>query len=353
MRALAIAIALLLAVSAPLAAAGPAAPVYGQYQADQAAEAQLSAQLAAADAAVVRARGELSVQQAAAAAAQAKVVDLNAQVAALNQRLASEQSRTDSVVRFLYEDGSASFLAVLLQSTSFSDFLTRFSLVVQIVASEVGVLHTVAAQRAEVAQARGDAATAATQAAAAEQRAADGLTTLRKDEAARAATLAAAKAQASASAAKLVALDQTLLQGLPQLNGVLAGWSALPWGRVQPASVSVDVAAGHVAVTVSAADLTAAVGIAPLALTVAADGVSLTSGGPADLQLTGPVTVQGGDLVWQPATLTVGGAPAGPGVVASLLAGRRLLIPVPAPAPGLSLQTVRLQAGSLELDFGL
>ncbi len=243
-----------------------------------------------------------------------------------------------------------SFLGVLLQATSFSDFLTRFSLVVQVVTAEVGLLRTAAADQAALA--KQEAAVAATSQHLATETAAQAATVaqLSKDQAARTAALAAAQSQAASAAASLAALDQALLQGLPELNQVLAGWSQLPWGNVQPANVSVDLGAGDVAVTLSASGLNAAVSIAPLALALAPAGVSLAAPG---MVLTGPVAIRGGDVTWEPDQLTVAGAPAGPGVLPALLAGRKLVIPVPAPAPGLSLKSVHLGDGSLQLNFGL
>jgi hypothetical protein len=331
----------------------PAAPTYGEYQSDLAAEARIAAAIAAADAAMVRAQHDLDNLRAEVAATQDRLRSLDSRVSDLNGQLAAERGRVAAVVRFLYEDGSTSFLAVLLQASTFGDFLTRFALVAQIVRAEVDVLRQVAALRADLARERAAAAAANARLQSETAAQAATLARLQQDQVARTQALAQARQQAGAAAAKLAALDQTLLQGLPQLDAVLAGWSSLPWDSVQPDSVSVDLAAGHVAVTLSAAALTAAAGIAPLSLTVAPDGVSLTSGPPAMLQLSGPVSVQGNALLWQPDRLAVGGAPAGPGVVTALLGGRRLIIPVPPPAPGLSLKSVRLKAGALELDFGL
>jgi peptidoglycan hydrolase CwlO-like protein len=334
-------------------ATGSATPTYGTYQSAVAAETEIADQIAAADGAIVRAQGDLAALKTQMAATQAQIQTLGGQVAALDSRLAAERAQVDAVVRFLYEDGSTSFLAVLLQATSFSDFLTRFALVVQVVQAEVRVLETVAAQRAERGREQAAAAAAGQRLAAEEAAQTTALAQLQKEQVARQQALAAAKQQAGSAADRLVALDQSLLQGLPQLETVLAGWSSLPWDSVQPQSVSVDLGAGSVVVTVTAAALSATAGLSPLALTVDPADVSLTSGAPADLQLTGPVAVKGGSLIWQPSQLTVGGAPAGPGVIAALLDGRTLVIPVPAPAPGLRLQSVKLQDGALQLDFGL
>jgi peptidoglycan hydrolase CwlO-like protein len=327
-----------------------AAPAYGQYQADAAAAARIAQAVAADDAAIVRAQADLATLRAQAAALQARLPRLRAQVADLSRQVAAQQVRVDAAVRFLYEDGGVSFLAVLLQATSFSDFLTRFSLVAQVVAAEVGLLRTAAADRAALARQQADLAAASAHLASATAAQAAILARLQQDQAARSAALAAARQQASAAAAALAALDQTLLQGLPELNRVLAEWAQLPWAAVQPDDVSVDLAAAVVTVTLSASSLNTAIGIAPLALAIAPDGVALTAAG---MRLSGPISLQGGDLLWVPDQLTVGGAPAGPGVLPALLSGRELAIPVPAPAPGLRAKALHLGNGSLVLDFGL
>lgn len=350
-RSLAVATLAALLVAAPARAATPSNQgTYSQYQAALASEKQIAARLAGADAAVVRAQADLAAVAAQQAATRHQLAGLKDQVSALDAGLASQQARTDAIIRFLYESGGFSFLGVVLQATSFSDFLTRFSMVSRIVAADVRELRRVAAEQAEL-RSRQAAVTATERKLAAESQAAKAvLARLQREQSARAQALAQAKQQAKAFGAKLQAMDQALLAGLPELNTVLAEWPKLPWAQVKPGAVNIS--GLELDVTVSAAALNSTLGIAPLTLVLGKDGVTLTSPPPASLQLQGPVAISGGDVIWKPDTLDVGGAPASPGVLTTLLAGRNLAIPLPAPAPGLRIHRIRLADGSLLLGFG-
>jgi peptidoglycan hydrolase CwlO-like protein len=342
-------LALLLAAAwlSPPGEASPAQDLYRQQQDANAAVAAAAAQLAAADAALVRARGELTRLQAAEAATRQRLDQLDAEAAALGARLQAQRAQTDAVVRFLYENGTVSFLAVLLQSTTFADFLTRFAAVERLAAYDVGVLRRVADERQALQRTEAEVARAQADLAAEAQAQAAAVAALQQDEAARAAALAAARQQAAGAAAQLLALDRQLLAGLPQLDAVLAAWPNLPWSAVQPAGW--QVAGSGVTVTVTDQGLNAALAIAPLTLAITPDGLSL---GSDDIRLAGPVAATAAGWQWQPQALTVGGAPAPPQLLAALVSGRSFPLPLAAPVPGLQVRAVHLLAGAAQLVLG-
>lgn len=335
------ALAVLLVVAAtPVAAAwaGPPVPI-GAVQRQQAAIASLDVQL-------VQSQAQRAAALERQTAGEQRLKALAARQARLDADLATGGRRVAAVVRFLYEEGDASLFAVLLSSTSFADFVTRFQFVMRIVDYDVGVLRDVSGERR---------ALAATVAAAKAQQ-------LQLDrEAAQLGQLVhslrdlEARHQAALTDASgaLVAFDQALLQGLPGLNDLLDNFSRLPWSGISPDSVQLDLAARDVTAGFDAATLNAFFSahdpqFAGFAFSFDAAGATLAGKG---VLLAGPVSAAGGRLIWSPDALSVAGAPAPPLVLQHLLAGRQLAVAVPAPAQGVGLTSAETLPGTLQLVF--
>ncbi|MEW6723774.1 MAG: peptidoglycan DD-metalloendopeptidase family protein [Bacillota bacterium] len=82
---------------------------------------------------------------------EAEIVVAQTELAAAEHNLALRSSYLDTRLRTLYKHGSVSYLEVLFQSSSFSDFLQRARLLKLIIASDVRLLEEVKEQRREVA----------------------------------------------------------------------------------------------------------------------------------------------------------------------------------------------------------
>lgn len=73
-----------------------------------------------------------------------------AKLANLESQLAERQRLLERRVRFIYEDGSVSYLEVLLSSTSFQDFLDRMDLLRMIAARDAALVREISSLRADV-----------------------------------------------------------------------------------------------------------------------------------------------------------------------------------------------------------
>jgi hypothetical protein len=334
-----IALALLLG-SFLATAAGAQTP--GLYQAVQEQEAAI----AGLDVQLVRSQARRAAVEAQRQAGERRLRRLAARQAALGADLTGGRRRLDAVLRFLYEDGSAALLDVLLSSTSFRDFVTRLDFVRRVAAYDVGVLRRVAQERRDLAR------TAA--AAERQQRSLDREAVQLRQVVGRLQALEAQHRAALANASsQLVAFDQALLKGLPGLQDLLDHFSQMPWANLTPDGVQVDYASREVTALVRAGTVNAYFGanvpqFSGFAFSFDARGATLSGRG---VTLSGPLSATGGRLVWSPDALDVGGAPAPPSVLQGLLSGTRLEVPVPSPAAGLALVSAATGPDALRLVF--
>jgi murein DD-endopeptidase MepM/ murein hydrolase activator NlpD len=186
------------------------AQLSAQMQQLQAAIQQDSSRLQQARAAAAyweRRRGEaestIAADQKAVSELQARLQALGQQLAqvtadlqAHEQRLARLQREADASLRDLYEGGTASLLGVLLGSTTFSDFLSRFHFLETIFAAQVATMRQVRAERAAIAQRQAQLAQQRAQLAAVRAEVEQSIAKLQRDAAAYEQSKSAAQAQA-------------------------------------------------------------------------------------------------------------------------------------------------------------
>jgi peptidoglycan hydrolase CwlO-like protein len=338
-------------VGPAVAAATPSA-AYQEMTAAQQEAQRLTQELVGLDVQLVRAEGELARLQSGEAEARRNLASLQDRLDALQRLLASRRSQVDAVVRFLYEDGTVSFLAVLLQSASFADFLTRFAYLRAVVGYEVQLLREVAAEQRSLDEGRRVAAAAEARLQEQVRGVARQVAALQALRQQRQALLSSAEARAAALSGRLAELDRSILGGLPAVEYLLAHFGELPWGDMSPDRVDVSVAGVRAVFGEGTLDalLQAVPQLAGLAFDLQDGVAAVVLGPPADVRLAGPVVVDGGALRWEPDTLEVGGVPAAAGGLSGVLAGRPLRIAAPA-VPGLNLRSVAVRPGALEVDF--
>lgn len=351
----AVALGLLLAFAwlptAGVLAGNPAGTYQEMLQAQEEAH-RLAQELVGLDLQILEAEANQKQLGAEEAATRRSLQTLQQEITRLQGELASQQHTVDAVVRFLYEDGTVSLLEVLLQSTSFTDFLTRFAYVQAIVRYEVGVLHSVAAERrllGEKEQALADASRKLEEQA---RRSAEALAKLRALRAEHGALLSSVEARALALSDQLAALDRAILSGFPALEYLLAHFAELPWADLTPDRV--DAGLGGLRAIFSQSSLNGLLARVPdlqgIALELDEGGAAAVTGPPSNIRLAGPLLAEGDGLQWQPDTLSVGGVPAPKQVLAGLLANRPLRISL-TPLLGLHMRSVSVRQGELELTF--
>jgi soluble lytic murein transglycosylase-like protein len=170
--------------------------------------------------------------------AQAELVRRQQAVRAQQAVVAADQQRADRGLVVIDEHGSVSFLGVLLGATSFSDFLTRLTLLEKIWGMEVGLLRQARASAARLAELERQQAQQVAELGQLQQQAAQQVVLLR-DQQQRAAQ---AKADADQAVARADRAVQSLLAQRSALEAkIQALLAAMRAGKVSWAEVQRDI----------------------------------------------------------------------------------------------------------------
>ncbi|HHY92601.1 MAG TPA: hypothetical protein GX511_04590 [Firmicutes bacterium] len=298
------------------------------------------------------------------AQAEARIAELSAQQrstmqekAGLIQKAAQEEKTVGLWLRFLAEDGTLTYLDVLLGAADLSDFLTRLDLVLTIIESNVDKLeqlkalaHSIAAKEAELARQQAELAqahAAISQSVAAAQE------------------LRQAKARALAEAerkltdfATVLAVSQAWETVLPDIDRLLARLEAVHWESVQPDNLEVNYLFGQAHLAYREVTLAGLLRDPE----EPSDSLSLTCQ-PGRLLLTRPAAAgrpaytlaltlqpEGRRLLLRPAGISVAGAAVPAPTLDLLFAGRDLALTLPLPA-GLKIDRAEVEAGALKLTL--
>ncbi|MDI3538527.1 MAG: hypothetical protein PWQ13_550 [Bacillota bacterium] len=275
----------------------------------------------------------------------------------LARRAAEEQENVGAWLRFLVEDGSLTYLHVLLGAVDLKDFLTRLDLVLTIIESNVTRLENLYALTAALAAK--EAELARQEAALAQEYA------VIKESLAEAENLRQAKARALAEAEKkladfatVLAVSQAWETVLPDIDGLLARLEAVPWENIQPDSLELNFLLGRAELLYREATL------AGVLMNTGDEGEDLDlSCVPGRLILARPASTgrpaytlslelvpDGRRLLLNPAGITVSGIAVPSSNLALLFAERNLALNPPLPM-GLKIAGAEVGVGTLKLTL--
>lgn len=275
----------------------------------------------------------------------------------LARRAAEEQENVAEWLRFLVEDGSLTYLDVLLGAADLSDFLTRLDLVLTIIESYVTSLENLQALTAALAAK--EAELARQQAELAKEYA------VIRESLAVAESLREAKARALAEAEKkladftaVLAVSQAWETVLPDIDGLPTRLEAVPWENVRPDSLELNFLLGRADLVYRENTLAGALrstgkqgddldlSCVPGRLILARPAAP---GRPA-YTLSLELVPDGRRLLLKPAGIAVAGVVVPSSNLALLFAGRNLTLTLPLPA-GLKIAEAEVQAGALKLTL--
>lgn len=174
----------------------------------------------------------------------------------LDLKLQAERAALGVSLRCYYYNGTLSYLAVVLGSNDFGEFLTRLENYKRLINYYTGLIENVAAlnQEYEKQQTLLHSQKAALESARQEMQLKNAA--LGKSLAAREQALLAARASSAATYAKLLALEKEWTVLLPQLDYLLRVFPDLPWQKVQPDRLSFNWLLGLMTMEISPANLT-------------------------------------------------------------------------------------------------
>jgi len=166
----------------------------------------------------------------------------------LTTSMAKEEEIVGQWLRFLVEEGSLTYLDVLLSATNLTDFLNRLDIIITLVDSNVRSLRQLQALTEQV-EAKEEAFQARLQDIAATHATIE--KNLQQTEQLRLAkSLALAEAEKKlADFPAVLALSQTWEQVLPDIDHCLNRLSKLPWSTIRPDNVQLDYLRGQATVT--------------------------------------------------------------------------------------------------------
>ncbi|BCV25710.1 hypothetical protein [Gelria sp. Kuro-4] len=275
----------------------------------------------------------------------------------LTRQAAGEQENVALWLRFLAEDGTLTYLDVLLGAADFSDFLTRLDLVLTIIESNVDRLEQLKALAAAVAAKEEELAQKQAELAQAHAAISRNLATAQELRRAKAGALAEAEKKL-ADFATLLAVSQAWETVLPDIDRLLSRLEAVPWERVQPDSLEVNYLFGQAHLAYREATLAGLL----QSPEDASDSLELTCL-PGRLTLTRPAAAgrpaytlslelapDGRRLMLKPAGIRVAGADVPTPTLALLFAGRDLALTLPLPA-GLKISRAEVETGALKVTL--
>lgn len=287
----------------------------------------------------------------------ARLEETRAQRDKLQRQVDERRQRLGSWLRLMYEDGSVSYLEVLLSATDFVDFVERLELITQVINANVSLLREVKSLHEKlVAKERQLAAEEANlrnlkqaETVAAEE--------LRRVEAAQQKALGEAMAVAGEYAAAMALLDRTWAEALPALERFLAGFPSFPWDMIEPDSVNInhdvrtiDIVAGEAAVNQVFPLFDPVLG--QVRLSLRPGEAALTDVAAGLFRLTGRLEPGGGNRVrYVPVALEFLGIPVGPDVLDEIVREHDLYFDYNNSGLPLRLKTVEVGERRMSLRF--
>lgn len=275
----------------------------------------------------------------------------------LTRRAAEEQENVAAWLRFLAEDGSLTYLDVLLGALDLSDFLTRLDLVLTIIESNVNKLEKLQALAAAIAAKEAELARQQAELAKAHATISESLAAAQSLRQAKARALAEAEKKL-ADFATVLAVSQAWETVLPDIDRLLARLEAVPWENVQPDSLELNFLLGRANLVYRETTLAGLLRNTE----EQGDGVDLSClpgrlilerpaapGRPA-YTLSLELVPDGRRLILKPAGIAVAGVVVPSSNLALLFAGRNLTLTLPLPA-GLKIAEAEVQAGALKLTL--
>ncbi len=122
----------------------------------EARQQELEAEIASLEGSIARIRAEISRLARQITATEEEITVTEAELADAEARLAEQEEFLNRRIRAIYELGRVSYLQVILEARSFSDFLTRFTHLQLIVDKDTYLLETVQREREEILQTKAE-----------------------------------------------------------------------------------------------------------------------------------------------------------------------------------------------------
>gem|GEM_PF-6717832 len=279
-----------------------------------------------------------------------------------NIKMAEQQQAVSDWLRFVYEDGDVSFLAVLLESRDFGDFVAQWellSLVMKRQTEFLGEVRDIVAsakrQQESLTQLRSSLQKQRKRVAALEVSLAG---TLAEKER----TFLQIRRLGPGVAGSMAESEARWVAAVTPLVRLFARFPSIPWAEAEPSEVNVDYRSGRVVMTIPAVELERLIrGFDPadqnLRLSVQPGELIISvpppEGDPQQggLAVAGQIRVEGKGAVFIPSRLSFRGAALSRRVLQSLADGYDLKINVQSPLPGLNPSTVKTASGKLILDL--
>jgi peptidoglycan hydrolase CwlO-like protein len=275
----------------------------------------------------------------------------------LARRAAEEQEYVAAWLRFLAEDGSLTYLDVLLGALDLSDFLTRLDLVLTIIESNVNKLEKLQALAAAIAAKEAELARQQAELAKAHAAISESLAAAQSLRQAKARALAEAEKKL-ADFATVLAVSQAWETVLPDIDRLLARLEAVPWENVQPDSLEVNFLLGRANLVYRETTLAGLLRNTE----EQGDGVDLSclpgrlilerpaATGRPSYALSLELVPDGRRLILKPAGIAVAGVVVPAPTLALIFAGHELVLTLPLPA-GLKIAQADVEVGELRLTL--
>lgn len=275
----------------------------------------------------------------------------------LQRQVDERRQRLGSWLRLMYEDGSVSYLEVLLAATDFVDFVQRLELITQVINANVNLLREVKSLHEKLLAKERELAAQEVNLRNLRQAETVAAEELRRVEAAQQKALGEAMAVAGEYAAAMALLDRTWAEALPALERFLAGFRSFPWSLTEPDNVDIDHDTRTIHIVVSEAAVNQVFPmfdpvLGQVRLSLRPGEAALTDVAGGLFRLTGRLEPGGGNRVrYVPVALDFLGIPVGPDVLDELVREHDLSFEYNSSGLPLRLKTVEVGERRMNLRF--